>query len=48
MQAVFDYMASVLPHLYAESYVYLEDVNADAYGFGGKMQELSYIKLQLE
>ncbi len=48
VQAVFDYMASVLPHLHAASYVYVEEVNADAYGFGGKTQEFRYVKSQLE
>lgn len=37
----------LLPNLHEESYIYVQDVRADAYGFGGKTQELRYIQAKL-
>ena len=48
LKATFDFMDSILENLNTESYVYVEDVKADAYGFGGLTQEYRYIKNQSE
>lgn len=42
--AVFTFMESVLDNIHTESYVYVEEVKGDAYGFGGQTQEYRYIK----
>ena len=42
--AVFRLMEALLGALHQESYVYVEEVKADAYGFGGRTQEYRYIK----
>ncbi|MES2511999.1 MAG: 4-oxalocrotonate tautomerase [Pseudomonadota bacterium] len=34
----------LLGHLHDESYIYVHDVRAEAYGFGGLTQEYRYIK----
>ncbi len=44
---VFTGMAKLLGPLHDESYVYVDEVHADAYGFGGKTQEFRYIENQL-
>jgi 4-oxalocrotonate tautomerase len=42
--AIFKGMGELLGDLHAESYVYVDEVHADAYGFGGKTQEFRYCK----
>ena len=37
----------LLPDLHEESYIHVEDVRPEAYGFGGKTQEFRYISAQL-
>jgi len=37
----------LLGDLHEESYVYVHDVRAEAYGFGGRTQEFRYIKAKL-
>ena len=44
IKAVFSLMEKHLGKLHNESYVYVEEVKADAYGFGGLTQEYRYIK----
>lgn len=44
IKAVFGLMEETLENLHEESYVYVEEVHADAYGYGGKTQEYRYIK----
>lgn len=39
-------MDSILENLHTVSYVYVEEVKADAYGFGGLTQEYRYVKNQ--
>lgn len=41
--AAFEGFARLLGDLHEESYVYIEDVRADAYGYGGRTQELRYV-----
>jgi 4-oxalocrotonate tautomerase len=41
--AIFEAMAGLLGDLHAESYVYVHDVRAEAYGYGGRTQEHRYI-----
>lgn len=41
--AVFATMGELLGDLHHESYVYVHDVSASAYGFGGRTQERRYI-----
>ncbi|MET0311719.1 MAG: 4-oxalocrotonate tautomerase, partial [Burkholderiaceae bacterium] len=36
--------AALLGELHEESYIYVHDVRAEAYGFGGLTQEYRYIK----
>lgn len=45
--AVFRTMGELLGDLHHESYVYVHDVSATAYGFGGLTQERRYIAGQL-
>lgn len=40
-------MGELLGSLHDESYVYVDEVHADAYGFGGKTQEYRYVANQL-
>jgi len=42
--AVFDAFARLLGDLHAESYIFVHDVRADAYGYGGQTQEARYIR----
>jgi 4-oxalocrotonate tautomerase len=42
----FELFSRLLGELHPESYVYVQDVRAEAYGFGGKTQEYRYIKAQ--
>jgi len=41
---VFTHLGNLLGELHSESYIYVHDVRADAYGFGGLTQEYRYIK----
>src|SRR5262249_52897633 len=41
--AVFDGFGRLLGDLHEESYVYVHDVRAEAYGYGGRTQEHRYI-----
>jgi 4-oxalocrotonate tautomerase len=43
----FDTFAKLLGELHEESYVFVHDVRAEAYGFGGRTQEFRYIKGKL-
>lgn len=45
--ACFDAMAQLLPNLHEESYIFVHDVRADAYGYGGKTQEFRYVAAKL-
>lgn len=42
IQAAFDGFARILGDLHHESYVYVEDVRATSYGYGGLTQERRY------
>jgi 4-oxalocrotonate tautomerase len=42
--AVFDAFARLLGDLHPESYIFVHDVRADAYGYGGQTQEARYIR----
>jgi len=42
IQAAFEGFASLLGNLHEESYIYVQDVRAAAYGYGGKTQEFRY------
>ena len=42
--AVFDGFARLLGDLHTESYIFVHDVRADAYGYGGQTQEARYIR----
>jgi 4-oxalocrotonate tautomerase len=45
--ACFDAMSQILPNLHEESYIFVHDVRADAYGYGGKTQEFRYVAAKL-
>lgn len=45
--AVFAEMGRILGPLHEESYVHVDEVSADAYGFGGLTQERRYIAAKL-
>lgn len=47
IKAICTYMRTILENIHSESYVYVEEVKADAYGFGGFTQEYRYIKNQI-
>jgi 4-oxalocrotonate tautomerase len=47
MRAVFSFMEGVLGPLHKESYILVDDVSADAYGFGGESQEFRYVRAKL-
>lgn len=40
----FEGFSSLLGDVHEESYIYVHDVRAEAYGFGGQTQEYRYIK----
>jgi 4-oxalocrotonate tautomerase len=40
----FAFLSSLLDELHPESYIHVQDVRAEAYGYGGKTQEYRYIK----
>ena len=42
IQEAFQAFAKLLGNLHHESYIYVQDVRATAYGFGGKTQEYRY------
>jgi len=42
IREVFDAFAALLGNLHPESYIYIQDVRATAYGFGGATQEYRY------
>ena len=42
----FKFFEQLLGDLQPESYIHIQDVRADAYGYGGKTQEYRYIKAQ--
>jgi 4-oxalocrotonate tautomerase len=44
VQAVFDAMAELLGELAPASYVVIQEVRADAWGYSGRTQEFRYIK----
>ena len=39
--------AGILGDLHPESYIYVQDVRGEAYGFGGQTQEYRYIKAKI-
>jgi len=45
--AAFEAFGRLLGDLHDESYVYIHDVRAEAYGYGGKTQEFRYISAKL-
>jgi 4-oxalocrotonate tautomerase len=47
VQEAFDAFAKSLGDLHEESYIYIHDVRAEAYGYGGATQEYRYIKGKL-
>jgi 4-oxalocrotonate tautomerase len=44
IREAFDSFGKLLGDLHDESYIYIHDVRAEAYGFGGLTQEYRYIK----
>jgi 4-oxalocrotonate tautomerase len=42
IREAFAVFADLLGDLHEESYIYVQDVRATAYGYGGKTQELRY------
>lgn len=42
IREVFDAFATLFGNLHEESYIYVQDVRAAAYGYGGKTQEYRY------
>jgi Uncharacterized protein, 4-oxalocrotonate tautomerase homolog len=42
IQAAFEGFSALLGNLHEESYIYVQDVRAAAYGYGGKTQERRY------
>ena len=42
IRAAFDGFSQLLGNLHDESYIYVQDVRADAYGYGGRTQEWRY------
>ena len=42
MSEAFGGIAKLLGNLHEESYIYVQDVRADAYGYGGRTQEWRY------
>jgi len=43
----FEAFGKLLGELHEESYVFVHDVRAEAYGYGGRTQEFRYIKARL-
>ncbi|MBT0960818.1 tautomerase family protein [Denitromonas iodatirespirans] len=46
LRRVFDDLAALLPTLDPASYIVIDDVRADAWGFGGRTQEARFIDSQ--
>ena len=46
--AAFEAFAQLLGELHDESYIHVQDVRADAYGYGGLTQEYRYIRSKLQ
>lgn len=44
IQEVFEGFELILGNIHEESYIYVQDVRATAYGYGGKTQEFRYHK----
>lgn len=44
IREVFDALAALLGNLHNESYIYVQDVRATSYGYGGRTQEYRYQK----
>jgi 4-oxalocrotonate tautomerase len=44
VREAFDAFTTLLGNLHQESYIYVHDVRAEAYGYGGLTQEYRYIK----
>jgi 4-oxalocrotonate tautomerase len=47
VREAFDAFARILGDLHEESYVYVQEVRGDAYGYGGRTQEFRYVKSKL-
>ncbi|MDU1693729.1 MAG: 4-oxalocrotonate tautomerase family protein, partial [Bradyrhizobium sp.] len=47
LAAVFDRMASLIGPLHPETYLHVDEVRGDAYGFGGLTQERRYVAASL-
>jgi 4-oxalocrotonate tautomerase len=47
VKEVFAAFSRLLPNLHEESYMYVQDVRPEAYGFGGVTQEFRYIRAQI-
>jgi len=45
--AAFDAFGRLLGDLHEESYIYVQDVRPEAYGYGGRTQEFRYISSKL-
>ena len=45
--AAFEGFSRLLGDLHEESYIHIQDVRADAYGYGGRTQEFRYIRAKL-
>ena len=48
LAAMFERMAGILGPLHSETYLHVDEVKGDAYGFGGLTQERRYIAGKLE
>jgi 4-oxalocrotonate tautomerase len=48
LAAMFERMAEILGPLHHETYLHVDEVKSDAYGFGGLTQERRYIASKLE
>ncbi len=48
LAAVFAAMEGLLGPLHHESYIYVREVKADAYGYGGRTQESRYVERKLK
>lgn len=48
LAAMFERMAEILGPLHSETYLHVDEVKGDAYGFGGLTQERRYIASKLE
>jgi 4-oxalocrotonate tautomerase len=47
VKEVFAALSLLLLHLHEESYLYVQDVLPEAYGFGGVTQEFRYVRAQI-